>query len=101
MLVDISSSANIIFLIALKEMGIKNIKIKNVQVSLVGFSGEPMSTVGTICLPIYTEGINLMVTFMIIDCPSSYNVILGRPWIYVVKVVPFTYHQVIRFPTKI
>ena len=38
MLVDTSSSADIIFLSALKEMGIENIKMENVQVSLVGFS---------------------------------------------------------------
>ncbi|WP_212635206.1 hypothetical protein, partial [Salmonella enterica] len=36
----------------------------------------------------------------IMDSPSSYNAILGRPWIHELKAVPSTYHQVIRFPTK-
>ena len=45
MLVDIGSSANIIFLATLREMRIENIKMDNVQVSLVGFSREQVSTV--------------------------------------------------------
>ena len=79
MLVNTGSSTNIIFLSTLREMGIKNIKMENVQVSLVGFSRKQVSTVGTICLPVYTEGVNLMVKFIVVDCPLAYNAILGRP----------------------
>ena len=68
-------------------MGIKNIKMKNVQISLVGLSGEQVSTMGTICLPVYAEGVNLMVRFMVVDCRSAYNTILGRPWMHAVKAV--------------
>ena len=44
MLADTSSLTNIIFLIALREMGIEKIKMENVQVNLVGFSGEQVLT---------------------------------------------------------
>ena len=59
-----------------------------------------MSTVGTICLPVYAEGINQIVKFMVVDCLLTYNAILGRSWIHELKAVPSTYHQVIWFPTK-
>ena len=59
-----------------------------------------MSIVGTICLPVYVEGVNQMIKFMVVGGPSAYNAILGRPWIHSMKVVPSTYDQVIRFPTK-
>ena len=42
---------------------------------LIGFSGEPMHTVGEIKLPIYIEGVK---SFCVIDTLSAYNVILGR-----------------------
>ena len=65
MLFDTGCSTNIIFLTALKEMRIENIKMENMQVSLVGLSGEQVSTVGTICLLVYVEGMNLMIKFMV------------------------------------
>ena len=56
--------------------------------------------VGTICLPVYAEGVNQMVKFMVVDCPSAYNAILGRAWICAMKAMLSTYHQVTQFPTK-
>ena len=46
MLVDTGNSANIIFLLVLKQMRIENVKMENVQGSLVGFLGEQVLTVG-------------------------------------------------------
>ncbi|KAL5827793.1 hypothetical protein ACOSQ3_019643 [Xanthoceras sorbifolium] len=60
---------------------------------LVGFNGEHKNTIGEIVLPVYAEGINLNTRFLILDCLSSYNIIMGRPWIYEMRVVPLTYHQ--------
>ena len=66
--------------------------MENVQVSLVVFFGEQGSIVGIICLPVYAEGINQMVKFMVVNCPLAYNAILGRSWIHELKAVPSTYH---------
>ena len=76
------------FLTALKEIGIENIKMENMQIRLVGFSREQVSTMGIICLLVYAEGMNLMVRFMVVDYPSTCNAILGRPWIHAMKIVP-------------
>ena len=59
-----------------------------------------MSTVRTICLLVYAEGINLVVKFMVVDFPSAYNAIIGRPLIHAIKAMASIYHQVILFPTK-
>ena len=40
-----------------------------------------------------------MVNFLIIDCPSAYNIILGRPALNTLRAVPSTYHLILRFPT--
>lgn len=44
---------------------------------------------------VYAEGINLPTKFLVVDAPSSYNAIMGRPWIHEMKAVPSTHHQVI------
>ena len=39
------------------------------------------------------------VRFLIVDAPSTYNVLLGRPSLSAIKVIPSAYHMVIKFPT--
>ena len=99
-LIDNGSSANVLFLEALQEMGLDEKSIIRRSTVLVGFSGESLRTVGEISLPTYAEGVNVMTKFNVVDCPSAYNVILGRPWIHKMKAMPSTYHQSIKFPTK-
>ena len=99
-LVDNGSSANIIMLDTLKHMNIDEKNIVNKSTMLVGFSGETKKTSGEITLATYAKGINLQVKFLVINTLSSYNMILGRPWIHEMKAIPSTYHQVIKFPTR-
>ncbi|KAK9049138.1 hypothetical protein SSX86_031895 [Deinandra increscens subsp. villosa] len=40
-----------------------------------------------------------MQRFCVMDAPSGYNIILGRPWIHDMKAVPSTYHQCVKLPT--
>ena len=39
------------------------------------------------------------VRFLIVDAPSAYNMLLGRPTLNSIKAIPSTYHTVIKFPT--
>ncbi|XP_074300262.1 uncharacterized protein LOC141631498 [Silene latifolia] len=66
---------------------------------LVGFIGETANSLGEIVIPSYAGGINKQVRYLVIDGPSTYNVILGRPRLHLMKVVPSTYHQCVKFPT--
>ena len=59
---------------------------------IVGFSGEQNFILGNITLPVYTAGFNLHIIFVMLDSPLAYNVILGKPWIHEMKVVPSTFH---------
>jgi hypothetical protein len=98
-LIDGGSSVNIILLDTLKRMNIPDSDIIRRSSALIGFSGEVKHTIGDIRLPIYIEGINTMQKFCVIDIASSYNVILGRPWIHELKAVPSTYHQCVKIPS--
>ncbi|KAK9050700.1 hypothetical protein SSX86_030330 [Deinandra increscens subsp. villosa] len=98
-LIDNGSSVNIIRLDVLKKIGIPKTEIVARSSVLVGFSGETKSTIGDIRLPLYKEGVNSMQKFCVIDSLSCCNIILGKPWIHEMKVVPSTYHQCIKLPT--
>ena len=80
------------FLNVLKEMKIDESNIRRCASVLVGFNGEQKFTVGDIALPVYAGGVNLNVNFVVLDSPSTYNMILGRPWIHKMRAVPSTFH---------
>ena len=39
------------------------------------------------------------VKFLIVDAPSAYNMLLGRPSLNAMKAIPSSYHMMIKFPT--
>ncbi|XP_074292272.1 uncharacterized protein LOC141619152 [Silene latifolia] len=87
-LVDGGSSVNLIMLDVLKTMKIDENQIIKKSNVLVGFSGETKNTLGEIYLPTYVEGVSSYERFGVLDYLSSYNAILGRPWIQNVRAIP-------------
>ncbi|GAV73714.1 hypothetical protein CFOL_v3_17197 [Cephalotus follicularis] len=39
-------------------------------------------------------------TFMVVDTPSSYNAIIGRPWLNLMEATVSTRHLLMKFPTR-
>ncbi|XP_056854581.1 uncharacterized protein LOC130504029 [Raphanus sativus] len=99
-LVENGSSSNIIFHSAFADLGLEPTALTRKVTPLVGFSGEVKQTIWEVLLPVYAEGINQATKFLVVDCPSSYNVILGRPWIHDMGAVPSTLHKLVKFPTS-
>lgn len=60
--------------------------------TLIRFNSEPKQTLEEISMIVFAEGISTTTKFQVIDVPSAYNVILGRPWIHAIKGVPLTFH---------
>ena len=62
-----------------------------------------MFPLGTVTLFVmvgdYPQQITKDVTFLVVDCSSTYNAILGRPTLNSWKAVTSTYHLMIKFPT--
>ena len=63
-----------------------------------------MQPVGTISLPVvvgaYPQQVTRNVNFLVVDCSSSYNAIIGRPSLNSWKAVTSTYHLSVKFPTE-
>jgi len=45
------------------------------------------------------DPLNIITEFCILDVQSPYNTILERPWIHMMRVVPYTNHQLLKYPT--
>ncbi|XP_027768526.1 uncharacterized protein LOC114074739 [Solanum pennellii] len=54
-------------------------------------------TLGEIYLIVTIGSAEFGITFKVIDMDTSYNLLLGRPWIHMSRVVPSTLHQVVKF----
>ncbi|GMN62684.1 hypothetical protein TIFTF001_031763 [Ficus carica] len=78
-LVNSGSSTNVLFLSTLREMELSELDIEKSMIVLTGFNGESTTAVGKIKLPVSTAGENKMTSFLVLDCPSAYNIILDRP----------------------
>ena len=70
---------------------------------IYGFSSEQVSTRSYIDLHIvFCEGTQtktLPIRFLIVDAPTSYNVLLGRPSLNTLGAVVFTPHLAMKFPS--
>ena len=84
-------------------MGIEREKLEPFNAYLRGFYGERVLPLGSIQL-VLTLGdppcqATTTIRFLIVDAPSAYNTLLGRPSLNTIRAIPSAYHMVIKFPT--
>jgi len=103
-LVDGGNSINILYGHALDRMEntpklARKLIIPRIQLLLYGFDGNEARSPDTIEFPVRADPFNILTEFCILDIPSPYNAIRGRSWIYMMRAVSSTHHQLLKYPT--
>ncbi|GAV85016.1 hypothetical protein CFOL_v3_28456, partial [Cephalotus follicularis] len=82
-LIDNGSSADILYKHAFDQLRIPVDQLKPVKTPLVGFAGETIHPLGSINLSVVAgtapRQTQVEMTFLVVDTPSPYNAIIGRP----------------------
>ncbi|GAV61372.1 LOW QUALITY PROTEIN: hypothetical protein CFOL_v3_04899, partial [Cephalotus follicularis] len=82
-LLDSGSSADILYKHAFDQLRIPTDQLKPVKTPLVGFTGETIHPLGSINLSVVSgmapRQTQVEMTFLVVDTPSPYNCIIGRP----------------------
>ncbi|KAL5573279.1 hypothetical protein UlMin_022876 [Ulmus minor] len=102
-LINNGSSADILFRSILNRMNLVGAKFEPVKSALYGFTGDSIHSEGVLSLPVEL-GMHpcqhiQSVEFVVVDCLSSYNAIIGRPTLNAIQAVTSTYHLLVKFPT--
>ncbi|XP_021742868.1 uncharacterized protein LOC110708948 [Chenopodium quinoa] len=95
-LIDGGSSTNILFARVFDAMMIGRKYLTPVAYPVIGFNGSTVRPEGSIIPQVRigegTRARDMMTEFLIVDVPSAYNAIVGRPLIHDAQAVVSTYH---------
>src|SRR4051812_34368 len=67
------------------------------QATIFGFNSSGTHPMGKIKLKCQVDDLKTEVTCYVINAETSYNLLLGRPWIHRNGIVPSTLHQVMKY----
>ena len=103
-LVDNSNFADIIYLSTFQQLKVAPEKLRPFDSPLDSFSGDrvyPKDIVTlTVTVEAYLKQLTHQLDFLVVDCPFSYNVIIGRPMLNHWKATTSTYCLKVKFPTE-
>ena len=94
---------DILYRPALEKMGLGIRHLKPCQSSLYGFAGDSIQPLGMIELALTTgeqpRQTTIIANFVVVDCASAFNAVLGRPSLRELKAITSIYHLTVKFPT--
>ncbi|XP_075665528.1 uncharacterized protein LOC142635214 [Castanea sativa] len=103
-LVDNGSSVDIMYLPAFQQLKLDPRRLCPFDSPLISFSGDRVYLKGIVMLKViigtYPKQLTRQLDFLVVDCPSSYNVINGRSTLNRWKAATSTYCLNVKFPIE-
>ncbi|GMH27987.1 hypothetical protein Nepgr_029830 [Nepenthes gracilis] len=101
--IDNGSFQNLLYLTAFFKLGLKRSQMKAASGPLYGLDNEPVPVQGIIRLEVtmgtHPRSVTRELAFHVVDLPSIYNAILGRPFVTAFEAVTSIPHLKVKFPT--
>ena len=95
--VDQGSALSIMPRWVMQHLGIPTHQLSATQTTIYDFNANGTRPMGKIKLKCQIRDLRSEMTCYIIDADTSYNLLLGRPWIHRNSIVPSTLHQVMKY----
>ncbi|KAM1786196.1 hypothetical protein ACFX12_039014 [Malus domestica] len=96
-LLDCGSAVNLLPLRTLRALGMNVRQLTPSMLTIQGFNQVGQKAMGSIALQMEIGELYSDALFHVIDADTSYNILLGRPWLHTYGVVPSTLHQCFKF----
>uniref|UniRef100_M1DNM7 Reverse transcriptase family protein n=1 Tax=Solanum tuberosum TaxID=4113 RepID=M1DNM7_SOLTU len=94
---DEGSGVNILPIHTLKELGITTGELSESRLLIQGFNQGGQRSIGSIKLEIHMEDLRSSAWMHVIDAKTSYNILLGRPWVHENRIVSSSYYQCLKY----
>ncbi|XP_075650968.1 uncharacterized protein LOC142621566 [Castanea sativa] len=103
-LINNDSSANIIYLSAFQQLKLNPERLRPFNSPFVSFNGHRVYPKGIVTLTVtvgtHPRQLTLQLDFLVVNCPLSYNVIIGKPTFNRWRAATSTYCLKVKFPTE-
>ncbi|KAL0379324.1 UNVERIFIED_CONTAM: hypothetical protein Sradi_3237900 [Sesamum radiatum] len=96
-LIDGGSTVNILPLRTLKKLGIPMDELLKSRLMIQSFNQEGQRAIAIIRMELLMDDMVSTALFHITDAKTSYNMLLGHPWLHENFVVPSTWHQCFKY----
>ncbi|XP_077239737.1 uncharacterized protein LOC143880643 [Tasmannia lanceolata] len=96
-LVDNGSALNVCPLSTAATLGFSPENFIPSEQGILAYDGTRRDVIGTLVTEIQIGGEDFEVEFQVLDIKASFLLLLGRPWMHKVGVVPSTLHQKLKF----
>src|SRR3954469_17922141 len=81
----------------MEHLSISAYRLSATDTNIFGFNANSTRPMGKIKLRCQIGDLMTEVTVYVIDADTSYNLLLGRPWIHKNHIMPSTLHQVMKY----
>lgn len=101
-IIDTGSSINIIYFDVFWKLELLSNDLTLMTYSMMRFIGDSISSLMTMNLHVTFKFCfkKILSKFIVVDIPSTYNVIIGRLTLNRLRVILSTYHMMIKFPMR-